>query len=100
MPDPILLLRPARSFYLSSVGQHFRPKITVIRADDPWFDKGGPLEGAREDFVPIKPTTGGAIYGGPEPIRAAKEIAAPAQRAPGRPKGSAAGGKSKETAAA
>lgn len=83
-----ILLRPRRSFYLASVG-HFKTRSTIIRADDPWFDKGGPLAGAREDFEPIRANTGGAIYGGPEPVNTPAEPA-PVRRGPGRPKGSTA----------
>lgn len=80
----VILLKPRRSFYLASAGRHFRPKETVIRADDPWFDKGGPLDGAREDFVPINANAGAYVHGGPEPQPAGE----PVRRGPGRPKGS------------
>ncbi len=99
MPEPILL-RPRRSFYIAAVG-HFKKATTVIRADDPWFDKGGPLEGAREDFEPLRANTGGQIYGGPEPINGDPNASTtPARPGPGKPKGAAPAAKPKGAAAA
>lgn len=94
-----ILLRPTRTFSITQDGRpvFFRKRGTIIRADDPWFDKGGPLAGAREDFEAIRANTGGQIYGGPEPI--SQPAAAPAQRSPGRPKGSTAPAKPETTAA-